>query len=379
MPFKRKTLSELREQNKNFLQNSLKQTGTLLRFSNLGVLADMDAGMAHLHYAYLDYIAKQATPFTATDEYLAGWGALKRVFRKAPTKAYCKKVRLTGTGNAILPAGSVLSRGDGYQYRTVNEVRITEDGFANAEIEAILPSLDDDINGGGGKGNSPVNTKLTIDIAIAGLSSEGYTLEPIIGGSDIEEESLFRQRILHAYQKPPQGGDDNDYIGWAKEVTSITRAWVKRRLMGAGTVGIYVMCDGNDNGGFPIGADGVATKEAFAKHAEGDQLRVADFIYEVQTVTAIVWVCSPIAKKINFEIEGLTHAGEDLRQQINLAIDTLFFRDSDPTGGAKIYLSDLQYAIADIPGTQGFVLRTPSDHIELGVGELAQRGEVIYR
>jgi uncharacterized phage protein gp47/JayE len=36
----------------------------------------MDAGMSHLHYAYLDYIALQTNPFTATDEWLAGWMAL---------------------------------------------------------------------------------------------------------------------------------------------------------------------------------------------------------------------------------------------------------------------------------------------------------------
>lgn len=74
MPFKRKTLTELREQNRVFLQTELKSVGSLLRFSNLSVIADVDAGMAHLHNAYLDYIALQATPFTATDEWLAAWG-----------------------------------------------------------------------------------------------------------------------------------------------------------------------------------------------------------------------------------------------------------------------------------------------------------------
>jgi uncharacterized phage protein gp47/JayE len=35
----------------------------------------MDAGMSHLHYAYLDYIALQTNPFTSTGEWLAGWMA----------------------------------------------------------------------------------------------------------------------------------------------------------------------------------------------------------------------------------------------------------------------------------------------------------------
>ncbi|GDS49399.1 hypothetical protein BvCmsSINP027_00607 [Escherichia coli] len=51
MPFKRKTLSELRQENRQFMQAELESVGALLRFGNLKVLADMDAGMAHLHYA----------------------------------------------------------------------------------------------------------------------------------------------------------------------------------------------------------------------------------------------------------------------------------------------------------------------------------------
>ena len=82
VPFKRKTLSELREQNEQFLRSELKEPGALLRFSNMRILANMDAGMAHMHYGYLDYIAKQTTPFTATGEWLAGWGALKQVLEK---------------------------------------------------------------------------------------------------------------------------------------------------------------------------------------------------------------------------------------------------------------------------------------------------------
>ncbi|MER5013428.1 baseplate J/gp47 family protein [Morganella morganii] len=378
MPFKRKTLTELREQNQNFLRNELKEPGALLRYSNMRVLADMDAGMAHLHYAYLDYIAKQSTPFTATDEYLAGWGALKRVYRKPPNKATCKKVQFDGVPDSTIPAGTTMIRGDGYRYQSVAETRTNADGKGFTSVEAILPGIDDNIHGGGAAGNSPAGTKLTLEIAISGVSSECIAVEPITGGSDIENEEAFRQRVLHAYQKPPQGGSDTDYDGWAKEVPGISRAWVKRRLLGAGSVGIYIMCDGNSNGGFPLGTDGPATKETYAVHASGDQLRVADHIWDVQTVTALVWVCSPIAKKIDFEIEGLNRATSELHQQIAKAIDDVFFRDSDPTGGAKIYLSDLQYAIADIPGTTGFVLKKPAENIVLSTGELAQRGEVSY-
>ncbi|MED8996087.1 phage baseplate protein, partial [Escherichia coli] len=71
MPFKRPGLTELRERSRSDVVSQLEETGALLRFSVLRILADVVAGMTHLHYGYLDWIALQCTPATATDEYLA--------------------------------------------------------------------------------------------------------------------------------------------------------------------------------------------------------------------------------------------------------------------------------------------------------------------
>lgn len=106
MPFKRKTLSELRTDNRQFMQAELEKVGALLRYGNLKVLADMDAGMAHLHYAYLDYIARQTNPFTSTEEWLAGWMALKQIYRKAATPARSTAARISGTPGVTLKRGA---------------------------------------------------------------------------------------------------------------------------------------------------------------------------------------------------------------------------------------------------------------------------------
>lgn len=67
--------------------------------------------MAHLHYGYLDYMALQSNPFTATDESLAGWMALKRVYRKPASAAKSKDVKAVGAASRIIPAGTILNRG----------------------------------------------------------------------------------------------------------------------------------------------------------------------------------------------------------------------------------------------------------------------------
>lgn len=381
MPFKRPTLTELRDKNRIQLESELRKTGSLLRFSNMRILADADAGLSHLHFGYLDYIALQSTPYTSTDEWLSGWAAMKSVYQNAAYAAQTVAYQFSGTPGAKVAKSIVLNRGDGYQYRLDAGVTIGPDGIGVGALTAILPDIVSDPSGGGMSGNADAGTILTLDVALPGIESSGVMIEPAVGGADIEEQESFRARMLLAYQNPPQGGSDTDYKQWALAVPGVTRCWVKRRLMGVGTVGVYIMCDGNDetNHGFPVGTDGISQLDDWgAAKATGDQGRVADHIYPLQPVTALVYVCSPVAKNINFEISGISNVGSDVTMAIDTAIDNVFFEGGNPDGTGKIFVSDLNRAIGDIEGTAGFILESPNVNILLGVGELPIRGEVNY-
>ncbi|HFC9867192.1 TPA: baseplate J/gp47 family protein [Klebsiella pneumoniae] len=381
MPFKRKTLSELREENRQFMQAELESVGALLRFGNLKVLADMDAGMAHLHYAYLDYIARQSTPFTSTDEWLAGWMALKQIYRKAATAARSPAATVTGTPGKTLSKGAVLNRDDGYQYTTDSAITINTAGSATVAVTAVLPDITDDVTGGGASGNADAGTILTLDANAPGIDSSVTLIEPATGGANIESEEDFRLRGLLAYQNPPQGGSDTDYKSWALSVSGITRAWIRRRGMGPGTVVIYIMCDGDDktNHGFPVGTDGVSQLEEWgAVKATGDQGRVADYMYPLAPVTSLNYVCSPIRREVNFDIAGIQSADSTVVQAIKDAINDLFFDEGHPDGTGKIYLSDLNRVISSVSGTTGYSLEQPAANIVLAIGELPVLGEVIF-
>lgn len=390
MPFARPTLSELRARNVAFIESELrgKGLGSLLRFSNLRVLANADAGMAHLHYGYLDYISLQTTPYTATDEWLAGWAALKNVFRKPAAPAVCPQVQIAGTAGKTVMAGSTLRRSDGYEYRLDTEVQLDSGGKGTGSITAVLPDPATDPTGGGDAGNAPAGTLLTLDVAIAGVESGVCAVVAIAGGADIEDEDAFRARMLLAWQDTAQGGNDTDYERWALEVPGITRAWVVRRLTGAGTVGIYIMCDGVSGhpDGFPVGHNGVSRFEPVnANVATGDQGRVADALYPLHNVTAEVWVCAPVPLPVAFEINGISTATAETRAAIKAAIDQVFFNEGRPgvkpavdTPPVVIDLSSIELAIAGVPGTKGFLLTAPVNNITPGVGELAITGEVTY-
>lgn len=379
MPFKRQTLSELREQNRAFLQSELQEVGGLLRFSNLKVIADTDAGMAHLHYAYLDYIAQQSTPFTATDENLAGWMALKGVYRKPASAAKSTSVQATGTVGATLAAGTVINRSDACQYTLDSVLTIGAGGTGTASVTAVLPDISADATGGGAAGNADAGTILTLDVNVSGINSQLTLISAATGGADIEDEEDFRSRGLFAFQNPPQGGSDADYKQWALSVSGVTRAWVKRRIVGAGTVGVYIMCDNNGNNGFPVGTDGISQRDDWgAVKATGDQLSVADYIYPLQTDTAIVYVCSPVQKIINFVIAGISGADSTTVAAIKTAITNLFFDDANPDGTGKVYLSDINKSISEISGTTGYILNSPAANITFATGEIPVLGTVSF-
>jgi uncharacterized phage protein gp47/JayE len=196
--------------------------------------------------------------------------------------------------------------------------------------------------------------------------------------------------MLLAYQSTPQGGANSDYVEWALAVPGVTRAWITPKLAGAGTVGVYIMLDGDDvtnDGGFPVGTDGIATNEVYTGgKATGNQLTVANYIYPLQPVTAVVFVCSPVVDIIDFTISGLDSASSTTTAAIAAAIDNVFFQVgapggvqlSDGTTGGTIYLSDIMAAIADVSGTEGFILTSPMANIVMPTGGLPVLGTVTY-
>lgn len=380
MPYKHPTLTDLRAQVKSDIQSSLPKTGGLLRFSNLKITGDVQAGLSYGHYGYLDWIAKQSTPFTATDEYLEAWAALVNIYRKPAAAAKSPSAKSTGVNGGKIPAGAVVNRSDGIQYTLDSAITIGADGTAVTSVTAVLLSPLDDPTAGGLLGDAPAGMVLTLDKSYSGVDAQITLIEPAIGGANIEQDEPLRTRMLLAYQALPQGGSETDYETWALAVPGVTRAWCVRRLMGVGTVGIYIMCDGEDqtNHGFPVGTDGLSQYETWGYYAKatGDQLRVADAIYPNQTVTALVYVASPIAKVIDFKITGIIQQEYDVTAAVSAAINQVFFTRGDPTGEGIITLSSLNTAIGAVPGTDGFLIESPTQNIPLALGELPQLGKV---
>lgn len=385
MPFARPTLSTLIAQAAADIMSAIPGADALLRFANLTTLGKVFAGNAHLHYGYQDWIARQCNPFTSEDEFLEGWAGLKNVVRKPATiagvfPAEPGQITFTNCTPGREIAGEVpLVRGDGVTFVCLAGAEVDGGGTVTILVQAVDAGV---------SGNTEAGVVMTLGIAIAGIQSTGTVTVALTGGTDNETTDDLRNRMLAAYQNPPQGGDAADYIIWAGQVSGVTRAWTRPNGAGAGSVIVYFMMDDVEaaHGGFPQGTNGVAALEARSTPATGDQLIVANSIFPKQPVTALVIAAAPANNAVNFIIDGLAGASVDTKAAIAAAIDDVFFRKGSPGGvfladgstGGTVPLSDLESGIASVALTEGFVLTAPSANITSAAGALPTRGTVTY-
>lgn len=370
MPYERPTLTDLRNQVAQDIAASLPASDPLLRFSNLAITGVAQANLANLHYGYLDWIALQANPFTATDEALEGWAALKRVYRK-PASAATGTVTFSGVNGTAIPAGSRVVRGDGMTGLTL------ADGVVAGGVVAVNVRMDADPSGvSGAVGNAAPGASMTLSQAIAGVQSGGVIGVAFTGGADVESSDELRNRMLIAYQREPQGGSIVDYVEWALSVPGVTRAWCLPNAAGVGTVSVHVMLDVSNAAydGFPQGGNGVAAGEPRAAPATGDQLTVANVILPLQPVTALVYVMAPTAHPVDFSISGIPVAR---RTAATEAIADVFFRDGSAAGGS-IPIAYVWSAIASVSGVSDFVIASPSIDISHAAGTLPTVGSVAF-
>lgn len=368
MPYQRPTLKALFAQASADVAES---TGNfvLLRSSPLRILAKVLSGLVHGLYGYLDWIALQSNPATATEEFLWAWAALVGIYPKEAAAA-SGTVTFGGTPGGVLPEGTRLARsGDGVSFVTTALGTVDSAGTVTVPVEAVEP---------GAAGNTILGAALVIASAVSGVSATGTAATAIAGGADLEEDPDFRSRMLERYRQAPQGGAQDDYVGWAKAVPGITRAWCAPNGAGAGTVVVYIMLDDAQaaQGGFPQGSDGVATAEPRAPAATGDQLLVANALHPLRPATALVYVVSPIPDPLDLTITELEEDTATIRAGIAAALRGMLRRRATP--GGTIYPSDITGAISSVAGVSHYALAAPAGSVTPPTGRLVTLGTISW-
>lgn len=366
MPWNTPTLRRVRELVRDDVTAALGGI-TLIGNNPLRVVSDAEAGMAHLNLRYIDWLALQFIPDTAEKEWLDRHAAIWLGGRKNATLSY-GQVGLTGTVGSVLPQWSRMMGGDGFEFETLEEATIGEDGTSVADTRAVTP---------GSGNNLPVGSNLSIVTAPVGVNGSAAVTVAFTGGTDIETDDELRTRVLLRIREPPMGGDASDYVQWALEVPGCTRAWTAPLEMGMGTVTVRVMFDdlrATDDpltNGFPL---------------EEDLVAVRNHIDRVRPVTTKdFWVYGPIPEPIDFTIQDLVEDDADTRGAIAASVDAMlreraapsYSRDGVRQEAQTIYAAWVSDAILNTPDVEHFRL-VMLDHPMPAPGYMGVRGTITY-
>lgn len=348
MAFTRPTLAELVDRVQQDFVSRLELTGAVLRRSLVYVLSRVLAGAAHMLYGYLDWLAKQLFADTSEREFLLRQASLYGL-QPTPADFARAEVMLTGTDGAIVPAGAVLLRSDGTEYTTDADATLSS-GTATAQVTASLAGAAYTLTAG---------VALTFQSPIAGVDVVGTVSASTQDGVDEETTENFRTRLLERLRQAPQGGADNDYVAWAKEVPGVTRVWVAPLALGVGSVVVRFVRDG-DTSLIPD---------------SGEVAAVQAYIDERRPVTAAVTVLAPAEAPLDLSISVEPDTAA-VRATVEAELTDLLERTAEP--GGMVLVSQLQTAIGTADGVTDFVLLSPTGNVVNAAGELPTLGVVTW-
>lgn len=371
MPWITPSLREVRELTRDQIAGTLPGADATVPNSVLRVMADAQAGLAHLNLLYLDWLALQLMPDTSEVEWLDRHGEiwLKNADgskgRKVATFA-TGTATVAGTAGAVVPAGAVLVGGNNLEFEVLDEATVSA-ASTTLSIRALDPGI---------AGNLPPGAALTFQAGLAGVDGSA-TVFLLDGGTDRESDDLLRARVLERIQQPPMGGAAHDYVQWAKDVAGVTRAWAAPLEMGIGTVTVRFMMDDLRatalpwTDGFPLPDD----RDAVADYL--DQVRpvaVKDFFVEI-----------PLAEPIDFTISNLDSDDASTRENIAASVRKMIKERAAPASAqdgvlisaTTIYAAWVSEAISQAVGVKSFNL-TMADHPMPSGGSLAVLGTILY-
>ena len=370
MPFNTPPLDDWRRRGRDYVLANLPPRAVALPNSPLRVMSDNSAGMSYMVMLYLSELADQLLPDTAGGEWLRRHAEIWLKEGPKPASYAVGMIVLTGLAGSVVPAGStyVTTAADGSAIliKTVGDATLAL-GATPVPARALTP---------GSGGNLDAGTYLSASVGQQGVSATA-TVIALAGGVDPETNDELRVRVLDRIQKPPMGGDADDYVAWALEVPGVTRAWSSPLEMGMGTVTVRFMMDvlrATTNpltNGFPLPSD-VATVQAYMNAKR--PVAIKDF-----------FVAAPISEPVAFTIFGMSPDGASDRAAVVGSVSTMLRDKAAPAfavGGIAqpaqtIYAAWASDAILQTPEIDYFDLQM-NDHVMPAKGSLAVLGNVSF-
>jgi uncharacterized phage protein gp47/JayE len=376
MPWTTPTLKTLRKNARAYIMAALPGADALIPNSVLRVLADVNAGLAHLVLQFIEWLATQLLPITATDIWLDRWATMylknsdgSRGRKMASFAGGVVNAQVVSLDGAVIPAGTILTSALGVNYQTIEQASTSVAETVPLNVVALTA---------GAIGNLDPGTTLGFTTAVTGVLF-GATVVTLTGGADVETDAQLQYRLLLRLANPPMGGSAKDYELWALAVPGVTRAWASPEEMGPGTMTIRIMCDSLRAGlnGFPQGVDLQA---------------VTDYTNSVRPVTVKdFFVLAPNGEPIDVTISNLVVDDPTTWSNIEASIKEMLFEKAAPARAVNgiaipaqtIYAVWLTDAVLSAAGVDSFDIsdingNPLADIVMPNPGAMGVPGDVIH-
>lgn len=350
------TLAELRAFVRDQVLAKLSQSALILPKSVTRGLAEAVAGLAHLHFRFQAWIARNVMPDSAEDDWLERWLGLWGTPRK-PATAATGTLTVTGANGSAVPTGALLTA---IGISPALEVEVT----AGATISGGTATVTAQATEPGARGLLEAGQRLAFVSVPLGLDAQATVDAPgFVGGADLEGDEPARARMLNRIQEPPHGGNANDYEQWALQVPGVTRAWAYGQEMGIGTVTVRFMMDE-----VRAAQDGIPNA--------GDLALVEAHIDPLRPVTVRdLFVVAPLPKVVDVTIANLERDSPEVRLAIATNLAKAFRVKAEP--GQTFWLSWISEAVSAAAGERRHTIQGGAD-VACATGEIAVLGSIAY-
>lgn len=355
MPFSRPSLAELIDRVRGDIRGRLEIGGPLLRRAMADVLGTVWAGSVHTLYGFLDWLSRQIFADTSEREQLLRQAALYGI-TPVPASYATGNVTATGTNGSSILAGTILRLDAATAYSVVTG-QVIAGGTATLPMKAVLA---------GAAANIPAATTLTFETPVAGVASTATVATGgLAGGVDEEGTEEVRDRFLLRLQEPPEGGADQDYIGWALAVPGVTRAWTYPVENGLGTVVVRFVLDNDPVSIFPDAGEVAAVQAALDAQ---------------RPITAAPTAVAPTNLAVAFTLH-IVPDNADTRAAVSAELTDLLRRVAEPGDGAgrgTVLLSAIRTAVGIAEGITDYTVTVPSANVVPTLGQLATLGVITW-
>ncbi len=217
---------------------------------------------------------------TSYGEYLDYLGQARGVTRLPATSA-TGNVKFVGQPGILIKAGTQVTTQSSTNAPAIT-FKTTEEGVINAEGEVVVRA---ECTEPGTAGNVPAGVIVLMAEPIEGITAVTNP-DPFTGGTDVEDDDSFRERILDAWRLPVTSGNRYHYKFWAKEVPGVGDVKVFPLWDGPGTVKVVIV-DGNKRAASPELLDAV-TAHIEDERPIGAEVTVASVAEEQINIAADV-------------------------------------------------------------------------------------------